>query len=296
MKRAFTLIELLVVIAIIAILAAILFPVFAQAKSAAKRTLDLSNSKQLGLSSKMYLEDADDVYFPYRAYDDNWCDGKAVNDATQAIPASCDPAGTETHFYSHHHFWIENLQPYMKNMDIFRSPGQPNAWVLTNPLNAPTFNGYGGQDSYGMNSFINNTNSAVKGFVDTNIVDQANTLLINNEDYYHSLPSFRDRNGTVVTNGLLTGDPNQYDWGGYGDQWANNGKGCDWDATITDLGSAAAMEKCITDQKELGNDRINVTWCDGHAKSVDIHRLEYDWVDNGQNHTSFWDPWKAGHN
>ena len=57
MKKAFTLIELLVVIAIIAILAAILFPVFAQAKLAAKKTTDLSNLKQLGLAALMYSTD-----------------------------------------------------------------------------------------------------------------------------------------------------------------------------------------------------------------------------------------------
>jgi len=59
-KKAFTLIELLVVIAIIAILAAILFPVFAQAKAAAKKTSSISNLKQLGLGSKMYEGDYDD--------------------------------------------------------------------------------------------------------------------------------------------------------------------------------------------------------------------------------------------
>jgi prepilin-type N-terminal cleavage/methylation domain-containing protein len=61
MKRAFTLIELLVVIAIIAILAAILFPVFAQAKDAAKSTAALNNVKQLGLGSLMYANDNDDA-------------------------------------------------------------------------------------------------------------------------------------------------------------------------------------------------------------------------------------------
>ncbi|RYG46755.1 prepilin-type N-terminal cleavage/methylation domain-containing protein [bacterium] len=60
-NRAFTLIELLVVIAIIAILAAILFPVFAQAKTAAKRTSDLSNVKQIALGVTMYMGDVDDV-------------------------------------------------------------------------------------------------------------------------------------------------------------------------------------------------------------------------------------------
>ena len=60
-KCAFTLIELLVVIAIIAILAAILFPVFAQAKAAAKKAACLSNQKQIGTSFVLYISDSDDV-------------------------------------------------------------------------------------------------------------------------------------------------------------------------------------------------------------------------------------------
>ncbi|MFZ4507266.1 MAG: prepilin-type N-terminal cleavage/methylation domain-containing protein [Fimbriimonas sp.] len=61
-RKAFTLIELLVVIAIIAILAAILFPVFAQAKESAKRTSELANMKQLALGNIMYSADYDDVF------------------------------------------------------------------------------------------------------------------------------------------------------------------------------------------------------------------------------------------
>ena len=66
-RRAFTLIELLVVIAIIAILAAILFPVFTQAKVAAKKTQSLSNVKQLGTSMQIYMSNSDD-YLPMSEY------------------------------------------------------------------------------------------------------------------------------------------------------------------------------------------------------------------------------------
>jgi prepilin-type N-terminal cleavage/methylation domain-containing protein len=70
MKRhAFTLIELLVVIAIIAILAAILFPVFAQAREAARTTSCLSNTKQLGTSIIMYAQDYDEMLVLTAYYD-----------------------------------------------------------------------------------------------------------------------------------------------------------------------------------------------------------------------------------
>lgn len=62
MKSAFTLIELLVVIAIIAVLAAILFPVFARAKAAAKASVCLSNVREIGMATLMYLGDSDDTY------------------------------------------------------------------------------------------------------------------------------------------------------------------------------------------------------------------------------------------
>jgi prepilin-type N-terminal cleavage/methylation domain-containing protein/prepilin-type processing-associated H-X9-DG protein len=71
-KHAFTLIELLVVIAIIAILAAILFPVFAQARESARRTACLSNTKQIGLSMMMYVQDYDETVAPLFSSTDWW--------------------------------------------------------------------------------------------------------------------------------------------------------------------------------------------------------------------------------
>lgn len=99
MKRAFTLIELLVVIAIIAILAAILFPVFAQAKLAAKKTQALSGVKQLGTCLTLYIGDTDGVY-PFAFGATNW-------------------TGTD--------LWDQRVQPYVKSIGIFGSPADSQA-------------------------------------------------------------------------------------------------------------------------------------------------------------------------
>jgi len=101
-KKAFTLIELLVVIAIIAILAAILFPVFAQAKSAAKKAGSISNLKQFGLASKMYENDYDDYITPAQ-----YCTDYAV-----------DANNNATHLLT----WENTLYPYIKNGENVTDP------------------------------------------------------------------------------------------------------------------------------------------------------------------------------
>lgn len=109
MRRAFTLIELLVVIAIIAILAAILFPVFAQAKAAAKKTACMSNAKQIGVSLYLYLSDSDDT-LPMANY--------------PAPPAYMGPPWTQFAFHNgagvSELAWADLMMPYTKNIDIFK--------------------------------------------------------------------------------------------------------------------------------------------------------------------------------
>lgn len=86
-QSAFTLIELLVVIAIIAIRAAILFPVFAQAREKARQTACLSNMKQIGLAIMQYTQDYDETY-PMKLYDDSkgWETARANNWRSLTLP------------------------------------------------------------------------------------------------------------------------------------------------------------------------------------------------------------------
>jgi prepilin-type N-terminal cleavage/methylation domain-containing protein/prepilin-type processing-associated H-X9-DG protein len=97
-KRAFTLIELLVVIAIIAILAAILFPVFARARENARRASCQSNLKQIALGYKQYIQDYDEKY-------------PQVDVGNQSGAAG----------------WAVSLQPYLKSSQIFQCPSDTKA-------------------------------------------------------------------------------------------------------------------------------------------------------------------------
>jgi prepilin-type N-terminal cleavage/methylation domain-containing protein/prepilin-type processing-associated H-X9-DG protein len=127
-RPGFTLIELLVVIAIIAILAAILFPVFAQAREKARQTSCLSNQKQLGTAMAMYIQDYDDR-FP------NW--------RTAVTKSVDDPNAKIT--------WVENMQPYCKNKNIWVCPSDD---VKGEAKGESEVLGPGTQNSYWLNAYI----------------------------------------------------------------------------------------------------------------------------------------------
>lgn len=131
MKRGFTLIELLVVIAIIAILAAILFPVFARAREKARQTSCLSNMKEIGLAMAMYVQDYDET-----------------------MPRRFLYCANDTQLF----WWHDMVQPYVKNWQIMlcpsvdplgtytyrRPPGLPNPLEYTYSVNAQSEWGAGG--------------------------------------------------------------------------------------------------------------------------------------------------------
>jgi len=117
MKKAFTLIELLVVIAIIAILAAILFPVFAQAKTSAKKTAALSNQKQLGLGLLMYTADYDDTWPRNDGCELNTSLNPALNDGTLRCTSATGYGHRMNHFA-----WQKWVYMYIKNVQLFEHP------------------------------------------------------------------------------------------------------------------------------------------------------------------------------
>ncbi len=105
MKRGFTLIELVVVIAIIAILAAILFPVFAQAREKARAITCVSNVRQIGLASAMYIQDYDETFCP---------------SAVDVVDLNYDPSGGLVT-----HAFVYVLQPYSKSNLYSKCPDAP---------------------------------------------------------------------------------------------------------------------------------------------------------------------------
>jgi prepilin-type N-terminal cleavage/methylation domain-containing protein/prepilin-type processing-associated H-X9-DG protein len=131
--RGFTLIELLVVIAIIAILAAILFPVFARARENARRSSCQSNLKQIGLGVMQYTQDYDERY-PSAMYASKYWDGPGTwisataGDGTPGgtyvvqVPTGGSPANYKS--------WADSIFPYIKSTQLLRCPSastEPNA-------------------------------------------------------------------------------------------------------------------------------------------------------------------------
>ncbi len=122
-RAGFTLIELLVVIAIIAILAAILFPVFAQAREKARQTSCLSNMKQISLGIMQYTQDYDETY-PFGANKEWWAEVT----------------------------WVQIVDPYLKSLAVLRCPSDSSDALRPDLATLPNWVG-AGQISYAANGY-----------------------------------------------------------------------------------------------------------------------------------------------
>ncbi len=256
---AFTLIELLVVIAIIAILAAILFPVFAQAREQARGTSCLSNSKQVGLGLMMYTQDYDETY---------------------PMLESVSPFAADT-------TWPQMIQPYVKNWNLFKCPSdggandnqyKSNCWFCSSPPTSQQMDvmrGY--QSNFGLNyAFLSPGNAAGQyiGVPMAAVGSPAATVAATSDTTYwaegsppgcrptlggwysEDAPAILDATGFNYSNTTL------YFYGWFFDE----SHGCSWQR----YGGSYP--------RHLG--KFNVVWADGHVKGtrpLDLFRgVEYN--------------------
>lgn len=273
-RRGFTLIELLVVIAIIAILAAILFPVFAQAREAARKSSCLSNLNQIGKATMMYVQDFDGAYYTHR----HNC-GANCNSLLAQYPQM---TGTARNIEP----WINLLQPYTRNYQVFKCPSNPNGWVGANTdgvaCSAPGCNGvgYGGQNSYGHNDlwlspaapFGAPGGTVPAPVTESEIQRPAGVVLVVDATYYGAVPDVYNQSGLG-----LTGSNGQE--GAYADQlgaqyksyWMNIGNSR-WSWS----GGATTAAQAVQQIPQRHGEQIVCQFADGHVKSIPWKRVVTD--------------------
>jgi len=289
-RSAFTLIELLVVIAIIAILAAILFPVFAQARAKARQATCLSNEKQIALATLMYVQDYDEEFYPHRF---NCHNGSAFTICPQYLDGSIansyklanDP-NSGSRFY-----WIFLLQPYMKSTQVFVCPNNPVYFTLTSGQDhvfaAPGAVGldYGGQNSYGHNDIYL---SPAGAFADANgnpasvalaaIPRPASIALCTDATYYGAAFDPTGLSGFTQYSHCVDGtDCNvelayfNQQGGQYKSYWENIGNG-QWSyGGGTETPAAAAAAGILRHMNQ-----VDTQFVDGHVKAIPYNRLVGD--------------------
>ncbi len=254
MRRAFTLIELLVVIAIIAILAAILFPVFAQAKLSAKKISSISNVRQLGLAGVLYSNDANDVSVPLYYYD-------ATN---LSIPS------TQGFYY-----WPVLMLPYTKSEKVLLCPNDTaDDPVLSDgthgrfdPANTLHFYIVGANCSYGYNYRYLNVlvpggpiGFHYEGVSLTSLESPAETVMMAEATMKNKR---NPNNGELITNpiGYSRIEPP------FGDPSANPPRKGWTQYTYPDARSQGQL------WPRFSPDKVIVAWLDGHTKVTSVKGL-----------------------
>ncbi|HWD41495.1 MAG TPA: prepilin-type N-terminal cleavage/methylation domain-containing protein [Fimbriimonas sp.] len=276
MKHAFTLIELLVVIAIIAILAAILFPVFAQAKLAAKKTVALSNAKQVGLGIQIYMNDYDDELIK----------------SFFGFPSS--PAGWGNVYYN----WRFALAPYDKSNGLLEDPTDPYTgsqyagapyWDASYSLGDPHRHPYQAiSTNYAVNSHIIGFANPTGGFGGAVLLDASGypifppgydsvTSLDAPADTIMIAPArthFQDVKWFFGSKTLPDGStpfPCSDAQAGAGNGWGVYSPTDQWDGTSY----GAVTQTCPDPSMGAFNTvakTFSLVWCDGHAKTMPYSR------------------------
>jgi len=293
-KRGFTLIELLVVIAIIALLAAILFPVFARAREAAKKASCQSNMKQIGLAIAQYQND-NDGYFPIGFSDNDWTPGNSTS-------------------------WPVAVQSYIKNLQVFYCPddswaGRPMggggfAGVMIsyvgNGVSGWSWNGYPQKGPMGNHeSWMGPSRSP--SLTDSQLAHPSQSILV--AEQHSDQTTFTNSGITSPTNpnggvgiasdwspGNIVLGPQGEGYGGWGGtsqctpDFQAAGPGMAWTGCgtqpITDNRShyGADWDGGISNGH---NGLSNFLFCDGHVKALNpIVTAPQGWVDND---SSMWD-------
>jgi|SRR5579884_1024752 len=257
-KNAFTLIELLVVIAIIAILAAILFPVFAQAREKARATSCLSNVKQVDLAFQMYLQDYDEDMMPH------WNN------------VSGDPKAPQ-------YEWPMLIQPYIKNWQIFHCPsssdpggvwgGGPNAWYGNWMWDSSI-----GYNYLGLSIWYDCT--FTQGVALAEVASPASTIAFVDSAFQNSPPGGTESYPTNAEQGFSDiNAPAQYAAilpATHTCTWVNqiplgpHGNG-GWDWTLTPVNPSQPNFTGWTINRHSQGE--NVGWVDGHAKFMRMSQL-----------------------
>ena len=252
-RRGFTLIELLVVIAIIAILAAILFPVFAQAREKARQITCASNLKQIGTALLQYSQDNDEAMCNH--YYGPWLGGGRTNPNGMAGVQSYE--------------WMDAIQPYIKSVQVFNCPDESDYLDPTSIVSRDKTTPFGpyvpwtqipdntisrATGSYSINSAYYSTAHGVSRSTVSDAYPPS-VWLLNKLDSPASTVWVADGDGAFSLDGFST-----------------NGTSGQFADTTPPIETWHGMQK-------LGNfvarhqGRCNVLWCDGHVKAITMGYL-----------------------
>ena len=280
----FTLIELLVVIAIIAILAAILFPVFAQAREKARAISCLSNEKQIGTAIMMYAQDYDETY-PLLQRDPTASEVTSVAGATGNDPIT----------------WQWVINPYIKNGNKTVSANTGHFELTGGVWNCPSFPVDNASRQYGMNEGIGG---------DLSKYAWGNNIGVQ----YPSASMAEIRNPAdkiiVVEKGYMGANGTQSDWSDvrfcnlewcYGN---GNFDGSQPKSSDNDQGKWASYPFPAQMPRFRHQSTCNMIFCDGHVKAthIDVLTTGANWCkyvfgpaqDDSQYGVSSWYPYKSG--